>query len=225
MMFLEHSQGFGGQDAIGNSQPPSLYELLMQDRMSSGFKPAIEYLTQILCDSYPHLSTTVPVQYIEESYALLKLLFERYFLQRYDGLASERFFGMKRVMYNANSLDPAEAMTSRPLTDKARRQSLLYAVLIPYLKTKLDNYHQQLVSQTTTNAPSTDESLNSNDHNSFGELFLRHMHQLNILVVMKKVFVKGYPFANVAYEGSFFFYHVLCHEQLYNYLILMVCVM
>lgn len=135
MLFLEQTQGFagGGEGAGGAPQPPSLFELLMQERMAGGFKPAAAYLVHTLSDSYPQLALSLPVRRFEESYALVKLLVERYFLSRYDSLASEKFYGMKRVMLVPASggdggAEAAQAATTAPLTPRARRMALVFAV-------------------------------------------------------------------------------------------------
>lgn len=130
MLFLEQTQGFAaaGAEAAG-PQPPSLFELLMQQRMAGGFKPAAEYLAHSLADAYPPLALSLPVRRFEEAYALLRLLVERYFLSRYDGLATEKFYGMKRVLLlPAAEGAPAGAIATAPLTARARRSALLFAV-------------------------------------------------------------------------------------------------
>lgn len=130
MLFLEQTQGFGGggSDALaGDAQPPSLFELLMQERMASGIKPALEYLVHTVADSYPQVAFALPVRQFEETYALLRYLAERYFLTRYDSLATEKFYGMKRVMFQAPT-ESGQPATTAPLTDRARTQSLLFVV-------------------------------------------------------------------------------------------------
>jgi peroxin-12 len=127
MLFLEQTQGFAGDDAGGSegSSSPSLFELLMQDRMAAGFKPAVEYLAHALCESYPRLALALPVRRLDESYALLRYCVERYFLTRYDSLATEKFYGMKRVLLQAGD---GGKTTTTPLTPRARKLALLFAV-------------------------------------------------------------------------------------------------
>lgn len=124
MLFLEQTQGFHTED--GNAcRTPSLFELLMQDRMAAGFKPAVEYLVTALCESYPRLALSLPVRRFDEAYALLRYCMEKYFLSRYDSLATEKFYGIKRVTLIENK----DAMTTTgPLTPRARTLALFFAV-------------------------------------------------------------------------------------------------
>ncbi|ETO85091.1 hypothetical protein F444_01114 [Phytophthora nicotianae P1976] len=203
MLFLEQTQGFAPEDGAPHAaaSAPSLFELLMQERMAAGFKPAVEYLAHTLCESYPNLALTLPVRRLDESYALLRLCIERYFLSTYDSLATEKFYGMKRVMLHAK--ENAETTTG-PLTPRARKLALLFAVVVPYLKTKLDAYHketaEQLARTSTTSGDGREQQMGN---------FLRRLRSFQYLRTLKKGFVATYPFAHFAYEGSFFLYQWL----------------
>ncbi|KAJ0394134.1 hypothetical protein P43SY_000054 [Pythium insidiosum] len=207
MLFLEQTQGFRSALAGGDASPPapSLFELHMQDRMAAGLKPALEYVAQTLCDSYPQLSTAWPLRHVDESYALLRLLIERYFLLRYDALASERFYGMKRVLLHAPTTESAAATTS-PLTKAARRQSLLLAVLLPYVKAKLDHLYHGLQQTPQQQQPASERR----SQDAPGARFLRRWRQLGLLARLRAAFVKTYPVAHMLYEMAFF-----VHQWLY----------
>ncbi|KAG6617904.1 putative E3 ubiquitin ligase involved in peroxisome organization [Phytophthora cinnamomi] len=210
MLFLEQTQGFAADEgaADASAKAPSLFELLMQERMAAGFKPAVEYLAHTLCESYPRLALALPVRRLDESYALLRYCIESYFLSRYDGLATEKFYGMKRVMLHAPAAEGAEPATS-PLTPRARKLALLFAVLVPYVKSKLDAYHKETAEQlmrTTTAGAGTAEA--GRREQRMGD-FLRRLRGFAYLRTLKKGFVATYPFAHFAYEGSFFLYQWL----------------
>ncbi|TYZ66454.1 hypothetical protein PybrP1_009987 [[Pythium] brassicae (nom. inval.)] len=232
MLFLEQTQGFGSGAGNGPStaQPPSLFELLMQERMAGGVKPALEYLVHTATESYPQLSAALPVRRLEETFALLRLLTERYFLARYDSLATERFYGMKRVSLRTAAAPGGvgEPLATEPLSDAARRQSLLYAVMLPYVKAKLDNYFRTLqetlprtmpATPTASAARSQSEADGSERGNGGRALvavararmnvFLQRLQQLQVLFRLKRAFLQAYPFAHFAYEGSFFLYQWL----------------
>ncbi|GMF65478.1 unnamed protein product [Phytophthora lilii] len=212
MMFLEQTQGFAGDEGAADaaSAAPSLFELLMQERMAAGFKPAVEYLAHALCESYPSLALTLPVRRLDESYALLRYCVESYFLSKYDGLATEKFYGMKRVMLGAAG-EGGETTTS-PLTPRARKLALLFAVVVPYLKSKLDAYHketaEQLMRTSARSSTSTEGNADGRRDQRMGA-FLRRLRSFAYLWTLKKGFVTTYPFAHFAYEGSFFLYQWL----------------
>ncbi|DAZ94975.1 TPA: hypothetical protein N0F65_000607 [Lagenidium giganteum] len=234
MLFLEHTHAVGGDggggDALDGSaapQPPSLFELLMQERMGSGFKPAAEYMLQTVCDAYPQVSRLWIAQCFEESYALLKYALDKYFLERYDSLASEKFYGMKRVMYHAPEAAAAATSggstpqpTTTPLTADARRQALVYAVLVPYLKAKMDNFYKDLVDEQPLPPTATNEQQQASAETTSNTTlvarssllwrrFWLRMRQFALLKSLKKGFVNGYPFVHFAYEASFFVYQWL----------------
>ncbi|KAL3668533.1 hypothetical protein V7S43_006617 [Phytophthora oleae] len=200
MLFLEQTQGFAPEDAPdAAAQAPSLFELLMQERMAAGFKPAVEYLAHALCESYPQLALTLPVRRLDESYALLRYCIESYFLSKYDSLATEKFYGMKRVLTSVNG------DATGPLTPRARKLALLFAVVVPYLKTKLDAYHKETAEQLTRTSTSTSTTTREQRMGNF----LQRLRSFQALRTLNKGFVAAYPFAHFAYEGSFFVYQWL----------------
>lgn len=92
-------------------------------------------------------------------------------------------------------------------------------MLVPYLKAKLDNYHKSLVEQLPRSMPRNSTDADSRENNGSTSalvptikanvsVFLRRLKQLQLLYRLKKVFVKTYPFAHFAYEGTFFLYQV-----------------
>ncbi|CAH0488438.1 unnamed protein product [Peronospora farinosa] len=206
MLFLEHTQGFAGDDGGIITSTPSLFELLMQERMSAGFKPAVEYLVHTLCESYPNLALSLPVRRLDESYALLRCCIESYFLSRYDSLATEKFYGMKRVMI-AN--ENAKATTA-PLTPRARKLALFFAVIVPYLKTKLDAYYKETAELSTHPTVTSTRNATTDDRREKRmSRFLQRLRSFAYFQALKKAFVVTYPYAHFTYEGSFFLYQWL----------------
>ncbi|CAI5742422.1 unnamed protein product [Peronospora destructor] len=205
MLFLEQTQGFAGDDG-SITAAPSLFDLLMQERMAVGLKSAVEYLVHTLCESYPNLAVLLPVRCLDESYALLRCCIESYFLSRYDSLATEKFYGIKRVMIaNVN----AKATTS-PLTPRARKLALFFAVLVPYLKTKLDAYYKATAELlTNTTVASTRNAATDDRREKRMSRFFQCLRSFAYLLTLKKGFVATYPYAHVTYEGSFFLYQWL----------------
>ncbi|KAI9905449.1 hypothetical protein PsorP6_013938 [Peronosclerospora sorghi] len=218
MLFLELTQGFtgDGEDTNNGTSRPSLFELLMQDRMAQSIKPAVDYLVHTLCESYPTLALSLPVRRLDETYAVLRFCIESYFLSRYDSLATEKFYGMKRVMLVAAANGKVQTKTS-PLTPRARKLALFFAVIVPYLKSKVDAYFRETteVMSTTTvrdscSRPSVAHDGENGDRREqrVSEI-LQRLRSFAYMHTLKKTFVAMYPFAHFAYEGSFFLYQLL----------------
>ncbi|CAI5735230.1 unnamed protein product [Hyaloperonospora brassicae] len=204
-LFLEQTQGFAAPD--GRVPAPSVFELLMQEQMEKGVKPAIEYVLHTLCESLPSVARALPVRHLDESYALLQFWIQHYFLARYDCLVTEKFYGMKRVVLQTVADASAEPVTSA-LTPRAKTLALLFAVVVPYLKLKLDTYQKEtaeLLSRTAVQSASNSASASSNTEQRYGR-FLRRLRSIACLQTLRKSFVATYPFAHLAYEGSFFVY-------------------
>ncbi|KDO32687.1 hypothetical protein SPRG_02387 [Saprolegnia parasitica CBS 223.65] len=191
------------ESVAGDEALPSTFELIMQDRMAGGFKPAAQYLVNVLCDTYPHLASSAPVKHFHETYALLKLLVERYCLAHYDSLLSERFYGIKRVELDG------------PLTERGRHFGLLYDVGVPYVKAKLDAYYHSLVATNLGHRGDGESDTDEDDAPVPAELlsppskmerFWRQWTTLRMWSQLKRLFVDVYPTAHFTYEGSFLLY-------------------
>ncbi|KAF0686763.1 Aste57867_21426 [Aphanomyces stellatus] len=197
-MFLAN-ESLGTDDAF-----PSTFELIMQERMAGGFQPAAQYLLTAICDTYPHLAATLPVQNFQETYALVKLAIERYCLAHYDCLLVERFYGIKRM-----EMRPDKSLA--PLSEASRRRSLLWQIGVPYLKSKADAYYQSLLA---ADAPPTAPAPPSSPTSSSSppappsrlETFWRHWRHLRVWTDMKRFFVDVYPAVHFGYEGTFLLY-------------------
>ncbi|TDH74257.1 hypothetical protein CCR75_006361 [Bremia lactucae] len=203
MLFLEQTRGFALEDGGKNVAAPSFFELVMQERMTSSIKPAIEYLVSVLCESFPNLALLTPVRRLDESYTLLRLCIEYYFLSKYDSLVTERLYGMKRVMH-MNVKRDAEP-TTRSSTPRVRTFTLLLAVIVPYLKSKLDTYYKEAAEQLMTRRTTSDTGGREQQMGAF----TRRLNIFQYLWTLKKGFVASYPFAHFAYEGVFFLYKLL----------------
>jgi len=137
----------------------------------------------------------------------------------------------------------AKANASQDMSIKHhdRKVSLIFLVLIPYIKTKLDEYYRResdplselgLLDDDNNDNNSNDNgnqlgplqeiSNNSNNssekvHNIIIAYMGRKMIQLkksSLSKKLKKVFLKSYPFINALYESLFFIYQLL---YLYEY--------
>ncbi|RHY80514.1 hypothetical protein DYB35_012286 [Aphanomyces astaci] len=139
---------FLANESVGTDDAfPSTFELIMQERMASGFKPAAQYFLTAICDAYPHVASTLPVRHFHETYALVRLGIERYCLSNYDCMLVERFYGIKRMeLTDTVDIGGKTASQLKALTERGRRRSLFWQVGVPYLKAKADAYYHSLLN-------------------------------------------------------------------------------
>ena len=115
-MFLAH------ETANNASHMPSFFELSMQARLITMYRPALRYTLNVLEENNPMLSTSWFMQYFEESISILTLLLERYHLSSYDALVAERFYGIKRMCWDSKTKQLI------PITDSIRTKTMIYEV-------------------------------------------------------------------------------------------------
>mmetsp|Transcript_4293 Transcript_4293/g.5923 ORF Transcript_4293/g.5923 Transcript_4293/m.5923 type:complete len:338 (-) Transcript_4293:226-1239(-) len=169
--FLSHVENY-------DSPLPTFFEMFMQERILHGLKPAAQHIVTVLCDRWPFLVGLL--SNFDEIYALASVLVEGHHLHKHDGLLSEHLYGMRRAKL--------DHQTGRmlPLKQWDRGVALLLAVLVPYLKAKLDKICRKLQEE-------------SNEDPRFNE-------NQNRFARVKRFYLSAYPIFHAAYEGSFFVY-------------------
>ncbi|XP_065919342.1 peroxisome assembly protein 12-like [Dysidea avara] len=115
---------------------PSIFELFAQEAMATSLQPAIEYVIKVLTHNFP--ATLGWVWHMkDEVFLLLNTLMEGYSISYHDASFSEHFYNMKRVMSSDDGT----------LTRRVRLLTWILLALIPYLRTKLDQYYQVIKEQ------------------------------------------------------------------------------
>ncbi|KAK6759657.1 hypothetical protein RB195_021314 [Necator americanus] len=117
------------QHATGDQ--PSIFDILSQESLMTSLKPAVGHLLKFLSIVYPHRFQTANNCY-DELYLLFDLLLQNQYLKKYGASFSENFYGMKRIYQSSGSL---------PHEFNARIRSLIVLVLWPYVRDKLDKWH------------------------------------------------------------------------------------
>ncbi|KAK0643439.1 Pex12 amino terminal region-domain-containing protein [Cercophora newfieldiana] len=126
---------------------PSIFELLSEQQLAALLPPTLRYLLTVATHRYPrHLLRAL--NSFDELYALAALLVERHYLRTRAGTFTEHFYGLKREKALVAELPRAARATPDALNDALRLSSadvwrnLAVAVLLPYLKRKLDESHE-----------------------------------------------------------------------------------
>jgi peroxin-12 len=127
---------------------PSLFELLAEQQLSSLLPPTLRYLLALLTHRHPRYLLRV-LNSFDEVYALLSLVVEKYYLERFGGSFTENFYGLKREkvlrvkggeVKRTSLAVPAEVRSRVSLSNSSKDvwKNLAVLVGVPYLKRKLD---------------------------------------------------------------------------------------
>lgn len=104
---------------------PTFFELSMSASLNKSFKPAFDYLVNVLFERNPSSAMFSHLMLKRnEAYFVLLFLVERHYLKEFNSSFCENFYGLKRVLVNSSGT--ALLPNSRKLT------SLLELVLLPY---------------------------------------------------------------------------------------------
>ncbi|XP_030041797.1 peroxisome assembly protein 12 [Microcaecilia unicolor] len=161
-----------------SDERPSIFEVIAQDSLMIAVRPALQHIAKILAESNPQRYGTL-WRWFDEIYSLLNLVLQQHFLAKTSASFSENFYSLKRIVLGNHEGPHSLANVGLPKGNHWR--SLLFLVLIPYLKVKLE----KLVSR------------------------LREEDDYSIQLPASpwkrfyKAFLAAYPFVNMAWEGWF----------------------
>ncbi|XP_029468606.1 peroxisome assembly protein 12 [Rhinatrema bivittatum] len=161
-----------------SDERPSIFEVIAQDSLMSAVRPGLQHIAKILAESNPQRYGTL-WRWFDEIYSLFDLLLQQHFLAKASASFSENFYSLKRVVLESHKSPHSLASTGLPKGHHWR--SLLFLVLVPYLKVKLE----KLVSR-----------LREEDDYSI------HL-PASPWKKFYKAFLAAYPFVNMAWEGWF----------------------
>ncbi|XP_050313615.1 peroxisome assembly protein 12 [Anthonomus grandis grandis] len=105
---------------------PSIFEVIAQKSLHDTLYPAFQKIALYLSTHSPQKFGFLNV-YFEESFAVLNGALQLYYLKYYDSSFSENFYGLKRVMSGES-----------PLMKHQKELSLLFLVVVPYFKRKIE---------------------------------------------------------------------------------------
>lgn len=166
--------------SIASGDQPSILEVLAQENLMSIIRPAFKHACRVLGGKFPERLAWL-YQYSDEAYLVLDLLVQHYYLHHYCSSFAENFYSMKRVSTVSN-----DKPTSK-LEKKVIKKSLLFLVLVPYLKAKIDEQFEKWREK------SADGLLR--EKVSYVAKFLR-------------LFVIVYPYIHMSYEGTMLYYNL-----------------
>ncbi|ERL85755.1 peroxisome assembly protein 12 [Dendroctonus ponderosae] len=106
---------------------PSIFEVLAQQSLTDTLYPALQKVALFLSAKFPEKLGFLDAYYNEAFLALSGLL-QFYYLKNHDGSFSENFYGLKRVLVD-----------DEPLKHHEKELSLIFLVLMPYFKRKIED--------------------------------------------------------------------------------------
>ncbi|KAJ2723548.1 ubiquitin-protein ligase peroxin 12 [Coemansia sp. Benny D115] len=115
---------------------PSVFELVAQQKMTDLLEPALRHITSFYAHRYPRYLVRL-LNWHEEAYAAVMLLVEKYYLRNYGGSFTEHFYGLKRTRQ-------AKIRGSDGLTRGDQWRSLIVLVVVPVLKSRLDQWYERI---------------------------------------------------------------------------------
>ena len=127
-------------------QKPSLFELLSEQQLSDLLAPTSRYLLAVATHRYPRYLLRI-LNNFDETYALLSLLVERYYLTHFQGSFTEHFYSLKREKVlrirggevpRTQLKIPSEVRERLKLGPRDVWRNLAVLVGVPYIKRKLD---------------------------------------------------------------------------------------
>jgi peroxin-12 len=160
-------------DLAGLTPKISFFEMVASDSLYSYFEGGFKYIYSVVTGHYDSLT---PIRYYaDEAYLIFDLLLESYYLYKHNSLYSENFFSFTRsaMSFTDNSL--------KTFSGKHKILVLIYEVILPYLRLKLNKWHQEK-KQNPVNLPFDRKYLPLIPLMNGGYTFIDFLYKLKFLV-------------------------------------------
>ncbi|GAA5839818.1 hypothetical protein JCM3766R1_004622 [Sporobolomyces carnicolor] len=193
---------------------PSLFELSAQDQLRDLLSPVVRYVLSVFAQRNPRYLLRI-VNSHDELFSLAMLFVERHYLVNYSASFSEHFYGLKRrrvLSKGGGGAREERTKAAFELTGKSDklgtkeiRGSLVFLILLPYLKTKSQEWFERLgggVDSDLFGESSSRTSLVSILRNT--EL----SRKVRVKLVLQTAFKRFYPYLNFLYEVYLLVYNL-----------------
>lgn len=128
----------------GQGSRPTFFEMAAAEQLPRSLRAALTYSIGVLALRTPFLHKLL--DYEHESFSLLMLVLEAHSLRTTDASFSESLYGLRRRPANIKLNDNDTSSSSSSSSQLRRRQkllSLLFLVVLPYLKSKLHSIYNK----------------------------------------------------------------------------------
>ncbi|GAA5966818.1 hypothetical protein JCM8115_002281 [Rhodotorula mucilaginosa] len=211
--------------AMADPARPSIFELAAQDQLRDLLSPVVRYVLSVFAQRNPRYLLRI-VNHHDSLFALCMWFVERHYLSTYGGSFAETFYGLKRRKTLNRALgttaggSAAEERTKAAFeltgkSDKLGAQeingSLVFLVLMPYLRTKATDLYERLgggaEAELFASSPSSSSSRSSplsilRDSAAHASLRTR------LRLASEAAFKLAYPYANLVWEVYLLMYNL-----------------
>ncbi|GAA5978582.1 hypothetical protein JCM10908_004412 [Rhodotorula pacifica] len=215
----------GPSSVMADPARPSIFELAAQDQLRDLLSPVVRYVLSVFAQRNPRYLLRI-VNHHDSLFALCMYFVERHYLSTYGGSFAESFYGLKRrrtlnrtgsVGGSASEERTKAAFELTGKSDKLRAReingSLVFLVLMPYLKTKATDLYERLgggaEAEIFASSPSSSSSRFATtplsllrDSNAHASLRTR------LRLASEAAFKLAYPYANLVWELYLLMYNL-----------------
>jgi peroxin-12 len=150
---------------ISNNAKITIFDVVAQENLLNLFQTAFKHLSKWLIGNYKQLKRFR--HHIDELYLVTHTLIEYIYLQANNALFSEYFYGIKRDCKN---------------TKKSRILAIIFSIVVPYVKRKLDDYYENMERKVDLNTVK--------------------------LTKLKEILLKAYPLFHMCWSSIFWLYRL-----------------
>ncbi|GAA5932600.1 ubiquitin-protein ligase peroxin 12 [Sporobolomyces koalae] len=193
---------------------PSLFELAAQEQLRDLLSPVVRYVLSVFAQRNPRYLLRI-VNSHDELFALAMLLIERHYLVHHSASFAENFYGLKRrkvLSKGGGGAREERTKAAFELTGKSdrlgRREirgSLVFLVLLPYLRTKAQDWFERL-------GGGVDSDLFGDTSSRTSLLaILRNVslsRRARAKLVLQALFKQSYPYLTLLYEMYLLVYNL-----------------
>ncbi|BGP45811.1 ubiquitin-protein ligase peroxin 12 [Rhodotorula kratochvilovae] len=188
---------------------PSIFELAAQDQLRDLLSPVVRYVLSVFAQRNPRYLLRI-VNHHDGLFAIAMWFVERHYLITHGGSFAETFYGLKRRKVLGSGGGGAKeertkaafALTGK--SDKLGRKevtgSLLFLVLLPYLKIKATDLYERLGGGVDADLFSSPSSPSSSPLDLLRNVALNPSLLTRIKLASQALFKLSYPHANLLWE-------------------------
>ncbi|GAA6036988.1 hypothetical protein JCM8097_005493 [Rhodosporidiobolus ruineniae] len=196
---------------------PSLFELAAQDQLRDLLSPVARYVLSVFAQRNPRYLLRL-VNHHDLLFSLCMFFVEKHYLVKHGGSFAESFYGLKRrkAHVGGRAGGGENVRKAAELTGKSDRMgkreirgSLVFLILLPYLRTKVADLYERLGGGVDESLFSTSSGSSTSRPSPLSLLRDRSLPLLPRLCTASEASFKlAYPYANLLYEVYLLVYNL-----------------